>query len=216
MKRLMCVAGMVLALIGIPAKAEDGILTLDACRQMAITKNKTLDQQRAKVEMAGYDRRIAAANFFPKVTATGLYQHTGGEFSLVDEEKIPDIKGESAQLQAEYNAANARGGLGRTLGITNVYKQVRVFDKNGVGKENLGPALDALVALQRNEASVRQGVANDAAILGSLYNPQAPLPCFDINAVSNLNARSLALMNEADACDISGNARCILASKQVI
>ena len=45
MKRLMCVAGMVLALIGIPADAEDGILTLDACRQMAITKNKTLDQQ---------------------------------------------------------------------------------------------------------------------------------------------------------------------------
>ena len=118
------------------------------------------------------------------------------------------------RLQAEYNAAASRSGLGRSLGLTGVYKQVRVFDKNNIGKENLGPALDALVAVQRTEASIRQGLAQDAGNLGSLYNPQAPLPCFDVNTVSNLNARSLALMNEADACDISGNARCVLASNQ--
>lgn len=118
------------------------------------------------------------------------------------------------RLQAEYNAANSKGGLGRTLGIGGVYKQVKVFDRTGAGKDNLGPALDALVAVQRTEASIRQGLAQDAAYLGALYNPQAPLPCFDTNTVSSLNARSLALMNEADACDISGNARRVLASNQ--
>ena len=118
------------------------------------------------------------------------------------------------RLQAEFNAANSKGGLGRTLGIGGVYKQVKVFDKTGAGKDNLGPALDALVAVQRTEASIRQGLAQDAASLGGLYNPQAPLPCFDMNTVSGLNARSLALMNEADACDISGNARRVLASNQ--
>ena len=121
---------------------------------------------------------------------------------------------EGLRLQAEYNAANAKGGLGRTLGIGGVYKQVRVFDKTGAGKENLGAALDALVALQRTEASIKQGLAQDAASLGGLYNPQTALPCFDINTVSSLNARSLALMNEADSYDISGNARCVLASNQ--
>ncbi len=118
------------------------------------------------------------------------------------------------RLQAEFNAANAKGGLGRTLGIGGVYKKVKVFDKTGAGKDNLGPALDALVAFQRTEASIRQGLAQDAVYLGGLYNPQSPLPCFDMNAVQSLNQRSLALMNEADSCDISGNARCVLAANQ--
>ena len=118
------------------------------------------------------------------------------------------------RLQAEFNAANSKGGLGRSLGIGGVYKQVKVFDKTGAGKDNLGPALDALVAFQRTEASIRQGLAQDAVYLGGLYNPQAPLPCFDMNAVQSLNQRSLALMNEADSCDISGNARCVLAANQ--
>ena len=119
------------------------------------------------------------------------------------------------RLQAELNAANAKGGLGKSFAISGLYKQVRVFDKSGgAAKDNLGPAFDALVAVQRLEASIRQGLTQDAAYLGGLYNPQAPLPCFDINTVSNLNTRSLALMNEADACDISGNARCVLAANQ--
>ena len=118
------------------------------------------------------------------------------------------------RLQAEFNAANSKGGLGRSLGIGGVYKQVKVFDKTGAGKDNLGPALDALVAFQRTEASIRQGLAQDAVYLGGLYNPQSPLPCFDMNAVQSLNQRSLALMNEADSCDISGNARCVLAANQ--
>ena len=119
------------------------------------------------------------------------------------------------RLQAELNAANAKGGLGKSFAISGLYKQVRVFDKTGgAAKDNLGPAFDALVAVQRLEAAIRQGLAQDAAYLGGLYNPQQPLPCFDVNTVSNLNARSLALMNEADACDISGNARRVLAANQ--
>ena len=119
------------------------------------------------------------------------------------------------RLQAELNAANAKGGLGKSFAISGLYKQVRVFDKTGgAAKDNLGPAFDALVAVQRLETSIRQGLAQDAAFLGGLYNPQQPLPCFDVNTVSDLNKRSLALMNEADACDISGNARCILAANQ--
>ena len=118
------------------------------------------------------------------------------------------------RLQAEYNAANAKGSLGRSIGINGIYKQVKVFDKSGTGKDNLGAVLDALVNVQRTEEALRQGLAQDAVYLGGLYNPQTPLPCFDINTVSALNARSLALMNEADSCDISGNARCILASNQ--
>ena len=156
MKRLMCVAGMVLALIGIPADAEDGILTLDACRQMAITKNKTLDQQRAKMEMAGYDRRIAAANFFPKVTATGMYQHTGGEFSLVDEEKIPDIKGESARLQTAYNTR-----VDDLMALIGAHPLMGAYIQSDPKAKEI---VDRLTAAEANSAIAGVGERVDAAI----------------------------------------------------
>ena len=74
MKRMIRVAGIVLALVGFPAQGQEtealpSALSLDDCRQMAISSNKKLDQQRAKLEMAGYDRKIAAANYFPKISA---------------------------------------------------------------------------------------------------------------------------------------------------
>lgn len=118
------------------------------------------------------------------------------------------------RLQAEFNAANSKGGLGRNIALNGVYKQVKVYDRTGAAKDNLGPALDALVAVQRLDASIRQGLAQDAVCLGGLYNPQSPLPCFDIGTVASLNSQSVALMNEADSCDISGNARCVLAANQ--
>ena len=117
MKKMMCIACMLLSLAGIPAMAQDtlgvsGTLSLDDCRQMAISGNKNLEQQRAKLEMAGYDRKIAAANYFPKITAMGTWQHTWGDFSLVDENKIPQFGQEAANLQTAYNERiNARTQL---------------------------------------------------------------------------------------------------------
>ena len=99
----MLTAGVVLAMIQIPALAGNEVLTLDDCRQMAISGNKNLEQQRAKLEMAGYDRKIAAANFFPKISAMGTYQHTWGDFALVDDTSIPKLGPEAANLQQAYN-----------------------------------------------------------------------------------------------------------------
>lgn len=59
-------------------------LTLEDCRQMAIDNNKELVQSRTKVEMAGYDRKIALANYFPNISATGAYGYNSQEIVLVD------------------------------------------------------------------------------------------------------------------------------------
>ena len=107
---MICIACMVQAIVSVPAWAgADSLavsgksLSLDECRQMAISRNKNLEQQRAKLEMAGYDRKIAAANYFPKVTAIGTYQHTWGDFSLVDESKVPQFGAEATKIQGAYN-----------------------------------------------------------------------------------------------------------------
>ena len=110
MKKLLCIALMALSFAGAPARSQDAALssrtlTLDDCRQMAISSNKNLDQQRAKLEMAGYDRKIAAANYFPKVSAMGTYQHTWGGISLIDDRSLPQFSQEAASLQTSYNSA---------------------------------------------------------------------------------------------------------------
>jgi len=63
------------------------ILTLEQCRQMAISNNKTLEEERVKTEMAGIDRKIAAANYYPNISVTGAYLHNGDNISLVTGEQ---------------------------------------------------------------------------------------------------------------------------------
>jgi len=84
--------------------AAQQTLTLEECRQMAISQNKDLDQQRTKLEMAGYDRKIAMANYFPKVTAYGTWQHLGGGFSLIDDTNIPTFANLGETAQQTYNS----------------------------------------------------------------------------------------------------------------
>ena len=60
-------------------------LTLDQCREMAIKNNKALDQARTKVEMAGYDRKIARANYYPNISATGAYMYNQKSIARIND-----------------------------------------------------------------------------------------------------------------------------------
>ena len=48
------------------------VLTLEQCRDMAVRNDKAVEQAQTKVTMAGYDRKIALANYFPNIVANGL------------------------------------------------------------------------------------------------------------------------------------------------
>lgn len=61
------------------------VLTLEQCRDMAVRNNKSLEQARTKVEMAGYDRKIARANYFPNISATGAYMYNEKNLSLIND-----------------------------------------------------------------------------------------------------------------------------------
>ena len=62
------------------------VLTLEQCREMAISNNKTLEQSRTQVEMAGYDRKIARANYYPNISATGAYMYNEKNIALISEQ----------------------------------------------------------------------------------------------------------------------------------
>lgn len=85
MKKLTIIA---IAVTMLPQMAlAQRTLTLEECRDLAIENDNTLGQARVKAEMAAYDKKIAAANFFPNISVKGGYLHNGDNISLVSEEQ---------------------------------------------------------------------------------------------------------------------------------
>lgn len=64
-----------------------GVLTLDSCRTLAVKNNKDLRKSEMEMRAAGYNRKSAFTNYLPKVSASGLYMHTGKELSLLSDEQ---------------------------------------------------------------------------------------------------------------------------------
>lgn len=101
-----------LLLTALTAAGQERVLTLEECREMAIEQSKELTQARIQTEMAGYDRKIALANYFPKVSATGLYIYNTRDISLVNQEQSERLKNMGTSLDnALWDAAQARTGV---------------------------------------------------------------------------------------------------------
>ena len=81
MTRKLTIPVLVLLLAADIVQAQQ-VLTLDDCREMAVNGNKTLSEARTKVEMAGYDRKIALAYCFPEISAKGAYVYNNRNLSL--------------------------------------------------------------------------------------------------------------------------------------
>ena len=97
--------GMAVLLLGagmMTAPAQQR-LSLDDCRQMAIAGSKTLDQARTKVEMAGYDRKIALANYFPEISATGGYVYNNRNLSLISKDASDALTGTGTKWQGAWS-----------------------------------------------------------------------------------------------------------------
>ena len=76
-----------LLFIAIPAAVYgQQILDIEQCREMAVSNNRKLEQERIKVEMAGYDRKIARANYYPNISGTGAYMYRDKSISLISDD----------------------------------------------------------------------------------------------------------------------------------
>lgn len=75
-------------------------LSLDDCRKMAIECNRTLEQAALKVDMAHYDRAIARANYFPKISASGTYMYNTMDINLVNQEMSNLLQNAGTTLQS--------------------------------------------------------------------------------------------------------------------
>lgn len=87
MKRLKLTFLMAL-LLGLPEiQAEPCVMSLDSCRSLAVENNKELRMTDMQRQTAYYNRKSAFTSYLPKVSATGMYMHTGKEISLLSDDQ---------------------------------------------------------------------------------------------------------------------------------
>lgn len=98
-KTLICTAAVMMLPLYMSGQET---LTLDQCREMAIKNNKALDQARTKVEMAGYDRKIARANYYPNISATGAYMYNQKSIALINDELSGKLTGTGTALHQQF------------------------------------------------------------------------------------------------------------------
>ena len=93
----------VLLLCGANAAAQT--LTLSDCRDMAVRESKDLEQARIQIQMASYDRKIALANYFPSISATGAYLYNNRDIALVNEGQSQLLNNAGTLVQGQLDAA---------------------------------------------------------------------------------------------------------------
>ena len=92
-------------LVGTVPAAAQRVLTLEECREMAVEASRDLDEARTQVEMAGYDQKIARANYFPNISATGAYLHNNRNLSLLPLNISEGLTTAGTAAQARYDAS---------------------------------------------------------------------------------------------------------------
>ena len=103
MKKMQMTVAL-LTVLTLPMAAQQ-TLTLEDCRRMALESNQNLVQSRTQVEMAGYDRKIAFANYLPSISATGAYVYNNRNLSLVTDEQSAKLTGMGTLMQGALEGA---------------------------------------------------------------------------------------------------------------
>jgi len=84
--------------------AAQRVLTLDECKQLALENNNDLKTARQKMTMAGYDTKIAASYFYPKVQAVGAYMWNDKDIHLISKEGQQVLTHGGDEVQKAYKA----------------------------------------------------------------------------------------------------------------
>jgi len=107
MKRIALATLAASMLLPLGTRAQQ-VLTLEECRQMAISNDESLSQARTKYEMAGYDKKIAFANYLPNISATGGYFYTDKSINLLGDSQSNVLSGLGSTVQGQASTAMAQ------------------------------------------------------------------------------------------------------------
>lgn len=117
MKKCVWMAVLISAAMQFPAAAQESSpeytgepLTIEDCRAMAVRSSNELDQARISVEMAGYDKKTAFANYFPNISVTGAYMYNNRDISLISDSQSEMLRNSGTLIQGQLNDAFSGAG----------------------------------------------------------------------------------------------------------
>ena len=120
MKKCVWMAVLISTVMQFPAAAQESSpeyteepLTIEDCRAMAVRSSNELDQARISVEMAGYDKKTAFANYFPNINVTGAYMYNNRDISLIGDSQSEMLRNSGTLIQGQLN--NAFSGAGQQI-----------------------------------------------------------------------------------------------------
>ena len=102
MKKTLIWAALLLGAAQLNAQT---LLTLEDCHDMAVQNSKELDQAKIDMEKAGYDKKIALANYFPNISATGAYMYNNRDIALISDEQSQLLCNAGTLMQGQLDAA---------------------------------------------------------------------------------------------------------------
>lgn len=118
MKKVIITISSLLALTSLGAAAQQ-VLTLEDCRQLAIENSDALETARQKIEISALDKKIAEANYYPKISAAGTYMYANKDLKLISDETTKELSNAGTILQKDINDK-----LTAILSDPTIYQQV--------------------------------------------------------------------------------------------
>lgn len=79
--------------------AQKQILTIDSCLHLALQHGKEIAIARQEVMTAEYEKKVAFANYLPKLSATGTYLHNQKRISLLNKQQQDFLQSLGTKLQ---------------------------------------------------------------------------------------------------------------------
>ena len=82
------------------------VLTLQQCRDSALANSIDMKMAEQKITIAGYDRKIALANYFPNISANATYQFNSRNLILLDKNNLEDYFDFAPHLKKLFEAGS--------------------------------------------------------------------------------------------------------------
>ena len=146
-KILICFA---VALLSSTAFSQQ-VLTLDNCRDLALSNNKELKMSALKEDAAYWQHKSVKTNYLPKITAVGTYQRTSKEISLLNKEQKQTLSSLGTTVAGGVNE-----GMQKTMAA--MQQQMAAFPTS--------PEFQALM----QDADVQRIFAENPQLMGLLSN----------------------------------------------
>lgn len=97
--------------VALSGYAQQGVVSLDSCRNMAVNNNKTIKMADEAIRGAGYEKKSAFAAYLPGIDFTGGYMYNQHNIELLGEDaKLPTMSFDPATQTFKYNVLTTPEG----------------------------------------------------------------------------------------------------------